>query len=147
MSSGVAVIGAEEVMLALRNLAKVVPDHARRTMHNVADKIVDLAKQQAPVDLHNLEDSIHKEVSYNDQRRLQIDIIAGGVVNGVDVGEYVTRIHEDYSSMNPGKGTIAKRAANPGVHVGEKFLERAYDFYERKLNKMMIEAVDVDRTL
>jgi len=146
---GLKVTGVDEVILQLRNIAEKVPDHARRTMHNVSDKIVELAQLQAPVDKHNLEQSIHKEVFTEDNRRLAIDIKAGGEVNGVNVDEYAVQIHENYSDMKPGKGTLAKMAANPGVQIGEKFLERAYDKYEDKLEKMMIADIskDVDVTL
>jgi hypothetical protein len=138
------VTGVDEVILQLRNLAETVPDKARKTLHRGADEIVKLAKLQAPVDKHNLEDSIHKEVKYEDNRRLAIDVVAGGEVNGVDVDQYAAMIHEHYSSMKPGKNTIAKMAANPGVIVGEKFLERAYEKIEEKLNKDMIFDVSKD---
>jgi hypothetical protein len=141
MKFSAEITGVPEVMLALRNLAETVPDKARKTMHRNADKIVELARLQAPVDKHNLEDSIHKEIGYDDARRLQIDIIAGGEVNGVNVEDYVALIHENYSSMKPGPGTVAKMTSNPGVLIGEKFLTRAYDKYEAKLNADMIQDV------
>jgi hypothetical protein len=128
--------GIEAVITKLRNIADVVPDKARKTMHRGADKIVKEAKLNTPVDTHALEDSIHKEVAYGARGRLEIDIVAG---EGL---EYAQEVHEHYESMKPGKATLAKMAANPDRIIGSKFLERALQEQEPKLHADMIVAID-----
>jgi hypothetical protein len=136
--------GFDQVMAQLRNAATKVPDNARKVMHRQADKIVELAKLMAPHDTGELEDAIHKEISYEGRGRLVIDIVCGGTIRGVDVDRYAAEIHENYESMKPGVGTIAKRAANPGIYVGGKFLERALNESLPKLNKALIEGTMAD---
>ena len=135
-------IGDAAVKLMLRNVAERVPDRARKTMHKYADLIVADAKLFVPVDTHNLEESIHKVVSYGFRGRLQIDIEAGGFINGVDVDEYALMIHENYEALHPGAGTAAKRLANPGVYIGSKYLERAYEKHIDALRADMIVAIN-----
>lgn len=137
--------GAKEIAANFRYSAEKVPDGARKAMHRLADKVLKEARLNTPVDTFNLEKSIVKKVSYGGRGRLQIDIEVGGkMLDGVvidakknrnlskqqrkrrvNVDQYAAMIHENYSSMKPGDGTIAKRLANPGRYVGEKFLERA----------------------
>lgn len=137
----VTVTGAGAVIFELRHTAERVADRARSMMKRAADRVVKNAKLNAPVDTHNLEESIHIEKSYSDTGRLQIDIAAGGEVNGVNVDQYAAIIHENYESMNPGPGTIAKRTATPGHYVGGKFLERALTDEESRLSEAMISTV------
>lgn len=127
--------GGDELVAILRNIAKKVPDHARRTMNNGADKIVERAKLFTPVETHALENSIHKVVSYESNRRLAIDIVAGEDL------DYASLIHENYESLGVGPGTAAKRQANPDVYIGSHFLTRAVEEQEPKLEKMMIETI------
>ena len=117
--------GADELIAQFRYLAHKIPDTARKQMHRGADKVVQEAQLNAPVEKHNLEKAIHKEVSYGERGRLQIDIVVGGEINGINVDQYALEIHEHYESYTPSKETLAKRQANPGRYVGEKFLERA----------------------
>lgn len=142
MKAAIRVRGANELMAQLRYTGERVLDKARKTMHRQADKIVEEARLNAPVDKHNLEQSIRKEVSYGVRGRLQIDIVAGGFINGVNVDLYVMEVHENYASMGVGPGTAAKRAANPGRYIGEKFLDRAVKARRDKLNAAMIDAVN-----
>jgi hypothetical protein len=72
---------------------------------------------------------------------MAVDIVVGGEVRGVDVDQYAMLIHENYRGMNPGKGTLAKQAANPGRIVGEKFLERAVDDQMPKIIAQMSAAI------
>ncbi|MCP1540061.1 hypothetical protein [Methylorubrum extorquens] len=137
------VAGTKSLLAELLNIGEKVPDNARKVMHRNADKIIEEAVLNAPVDKHNLEQAIRKRISYQStfRKRLKIDIEVGGIVNGVNVDEYAMQIHENYGSMNPGKGTIAKRDANPGRFIGEKFLERAVEAVEGKLRPSLIQAV------
>jgi len=131
--------GADDLRASLRNIATKVPENGRKVMHRAADKIVERAQLFCPVDLGNLEESIHKEVKYEQRGRLAIDIVAGGLVGGVDVDAYASEIDENYESMRPGPGTIAKRDANPGVYVGEHFIDRAVEEQAPKLEAALIE--------
>ncbi len=140
MKTNVKITGLSELAVILRHAGERVPDKARKTMHRGADKIVEEARLNAPVDEHNLENSIRKERNYS-YRGLLISIEVGGYVNGVNVDEYAMRVHEDYIEDKPGPGTKEKRRANPGRHVGGKFLERALLEQEKKLHASMVEAV------
>lgn len=137
METRFKVTGVVSTIAMLRYNAVAIPDKARKTMHRIADRIVKGAKLNAPVDLHNLEDSIHKVARYESRGRLALDIEMGGEVNGVNVDEYAMEVHEHYESMiaknGPGDGTAAKRLENPNRYVGEKFLERAFDDEKQKI--------------
>jgi HK97 gp10 family phage protein len=135
------VTGLNDLVLKLRNTAERVSDTARKTMHRGADKIVKEAKLNCPVDEGNLEASIKKEVAYGERGRLEIDVAVGGTINGVNVDEYATEVHEHYEGMKPGPGTQAKREANPGRYVGEKFLTRAAETVRPRLEKDAISDV------
>lgn len=132
---GMSISGADILVSRLRNIAKKVPDHARRTMNNAADKIVERAKLMCPHDSGALENSIHKEVVSETNQRLAINIVAG---EGLD---YAVMIHENYDENHEGPNTRLKQAANPGVVIGRHFLTRAVDEQKAKMDKMMIEAV------
>lgn len=133
--------GIPELVAQLRYTAHRITDASRKQMHRSADHIVKEAQLNAPVDLHNLEESIRKEVSYGVRGRLQIDIVMGGTVNGVNVDEYAIQVHEHYDEDNPGPGTQAKREANPQRHVGGKFLERALDDNFNRINTEIVRVV------
>lgn len=136
--------GCEELVAQFRSLAKKVPDNARKVMHRETDKIVERARLFAPRDDGELEQAIHKVIGYEGRGRLKIDIEVGGIVNGVNVDRYAALIHENYESMTPGPGTVAKRAANPGVRIGSKFLTRAIKESMPKLNKALITSMIAD---
>lgn len=139
------VLGLDTLMAKLRYVATTVPENGRKTMHRAADRIVREAKLNTPVDTHNLEATIRKEVEYGFRGRLKINIVMGGVVNGVNVDQYATIIHERYEQVisvnGPGEGTLAKRAANPGRYIGEKFLERALEDNRERLEESIFQAV------
>ena len=141
MIKGIKIDGVAQLLAEMRSVGQRVPENARKTMHRNADVIVREAQLNTPVDKHNLELSIRKEVAYGFRGRLQIDIVAGGFVNGVDVDRYILEVHENYDSRKPGPGTLAKMAANPGRLIGAQFLERALRAQEEKLRPQMIEAV------
>jgi hypothetical protein len=141
MKAKMTMSGDIELVAQLRYLAQKVPENARKVMHREANNIVKEARLNAPVDDAELEDAIHIEKGYESRGRLTIDVVVGGIVRGVDVDRYAMLIHENYESMTPGPGTIAKRAANPGRYVGGKFLERAVDDRMPKLEKAMIAGV------
>lgn len=141
MKMKMSVHGAGDIVARFRNLAEKVPENARKTMHRSADRVVVEAKLNAPVDDHELEDSIRKEIGYSAKRRLQVDIVVGGIVRGVDVSRYAAEIHENYESKNPGPNTLAKRAAHPGRYIGSKFLARAVNAERARLRADMIRVI------
>lgn len=134
----------------LRNTSRRVTDAARSAMLRAADRIVKLAKLQAPHDTGALEESIRIERTYGERRRLQIDIIAGGNVmvesqgRMIDLNQYAFEIHERYEEIHPkpGRNTLAKMQANPGVQIGSGFLSRAVAKERAKLETYLIDAID-----
>lgn len=136
--------GCDAVILMLRNVAQKVPENARKVMHKQADAIVVLAKRMAPEDDGELTDAIHTEISKDERGRLQIDIVCGGIVRGVDVDRYAAEIHENYESMKPGEITILKQQIDPSIVVGGKFLDRAAEASRPRLMKAMIEVTQKD---
>lgn len=158
---GLKLTGAKEVRAALRYTADKVPDNARKAMRRMADRVEREAKLNTPVDLHNLENSIRQEISYGARGRLQIDVVVGGrMLDGVvidakknrnlskqqrkrrvNVDQYAMEIHENYSQMKPGDGTIKKRLENPGRIIGEKFLERALQDNRKQIYDGVFSAV------
>jgi hypothetical protein len=144
MKASIKVHGVENLRVQLGHAALRVADSARKTMHRGADKIVAEAKLNTPVDEHNLEATIRKEVSYEYRGRLKVTITFGGEINGVNVDQYAMRVHENYEGMlrkGPGPGTLAKMAANPGRIIGSKFLERAVTDQKDSLMKKMVSVV------
>lgn len=138
------------VEIMLRNIASRVPDTARKTMHRAAVRIVERAKLYVPEDTGDLKNSIRLETSYGVRGRLEINIVMGGrtvvrsdVTGGreVDLDQYALIIHESYSSMNPGKKTLAKMEQNPGK-VGERFLTRAFDDDRNFLERDMVQSIE-----
>lgn len=143
MEITLGVRNTSKVVLEMRSIGAKVVETARKTMHRAAARIEKRAKLFAPVDKHNLEEAIHIEQGYGTSGRLQMDVVASGEVNGVNVEEYAELVHENYDApgMMPGPGTLAKREANPGVYIGRKYLERAGSVEERILQPNMIAAV------
>jgi hypothetical protein len=139
------VSGYNEVMARLNYVAKKVPDNARKALHRLADAIVKQAQINVPHDIGNLEESIRKELKYGYRGRLSIDIVMGGIVNGVNVDEYALMIHESYDDSRPGKNTQLKRQRHPGEFIGSKFLERAVDKYVPRFEGVI--RADIERTI
>jgi hypothetical protein len=136
--------GLDQLLITLQHGGEKVKDNARKVMKREADKIQERAVLYAPVDNGQLERSIHLEKGYEDNGRLMIAVVAGGIVDGINVDAYAALIHENYESMKPGPNTIAKRDANPGVYVGGKFLDRAAKDSAEKLEKAIIKVVTDD---
>lgn len=141
MKPSMKATGFDQLYLALNHAAARVKDGARKQLHAAADSILREAKLNTPVDKHNLEESLKKEVDYGYRGRLQIQIVMGGFVNGVNVDQYAAEVHENYDDENPGEGTKEKRRANPGRHVGRKFLERAMQENQDRIRRGMLSAV------
>lgn len=148
MKMRMKVQGIASVRMMLRSVGEKVPDTARKQMHRSAARIVKRAQLYVPEDTTALRESIRVEKTYGDRRRLQIDIIAGGAAvvldggKGINLDQYAWIIHERYSDMNPGKKTKEKMAANPGVLIGERFLERANEEEEKKLRNNIIVTIN-----
>lgn len=134
------VSGVDEVFYQLTHAGQRVSDGARKKMHAGAARIVKEARLNAPRDDGELEDSIRIEKDYGFRGRLQLNIVMGGFVRGVNVDSYAMEVHENYEGMGkPGANTLAKMAANPGRYIGSKFLERAAAKEEPRLNADIID--------
>lgn len=134
--------GLNEVVAGLRNAAQRVSQGAQRVVYGEADEIVREAQLNAPVDKYNLERAITRDNGRLSGFRFVITISVGGMVGNVDVTRYALFIHENYSSLNPGPGTVQKRAANPGRYIGEKFLERALNARRGRVIRVVGQFVD-----
>lgn len=141
MKPSIKIHGVKQLEIKLRHTADRVADSARKTMHRGAANILKEAQLNAPVDEHNLEKSLRIERTTGIRGRLELTIVMGGFVGNVNVDRYAVEVHEHYSSMGVGPGTQAKRLANPGRYIGEKFLERAAKDGEAKLLAAMISTV------
>lgn len=150
MKAAIKVTGIKELRVELRNLADRVPNSARGQMRRSAARIVEEAKLNTPVDDRLLEESIRIIRDYGIRGRLEIDIVAGGdtVMNPdgrmVNLDQYATLIHENYEAYNPGKETLAKMAAHPERIIGSRFLTRAAEAEEKKLERSMIGVIERD---
>ena len=142
MKPGIKIRGDTQLLAELKNTTQRVERSAREFMKRSAERVVKYARLNAPVDLHNLEESIHIERTYEEGKgRLKINVVAGGVIDGVNVDEYAAKVHENYNEEHPGEGTLEKRLANPDRHVGGKFLERAVEEEEEGLEARMLSSV------
>lgn len=139
MNIGMKVTGIQQTLLRLRNTDLKVHENARKTMHRAADRIVATAKKMAPVDEHNLEEAIVKQVGYEDKRRrLAIDIVVLPSVNGVRVEDYAAYMHN--GEYNLGEKSQAKQAGQP-EKVGPGFVDRAADREQERLRNVMVAAM------
>lgn len=132
----IGVTGITENVLRLRNIGARVHENARKTMHAAADRIVETAKKMAPVEEHNLEEAITKQVGYEgSRRRLAIDVVILPEINGVRVEDYAAYMHEGEYELGP-----LSQAKNDSQdeEVGPGFLTRAAEQEEDKLNARMI---------
>lgn len=140
--------GAGRVELMFRQFAVKVPDTARAQMKRSAQAVVNLAQIMVPEDEGSLRDSIRIERTYGSRGRLQIQIVVGNQTvikygsQVVSLDQYALIIHENYESMRPGKNTLAKMSANPGVKIGSQFLFRALKKVEEGLARAMIVAIE-----
>jgi hypothetical protein len=124
---------------------------ALKAMREGAEKVVDLARKQAPIDEGNLEEAITSEES-----RTGINgrtVIAVGVNEDVEVmhrpgktvGDYATEMHEGLypgSKYDLGPRSQDKQRANPDIMVGGKFLERAVDELAPEIEAAVKRAVE-----
>ena len=106
---------------------------ALATMRKGAIDIRDLARKMAPVDEANLEGAIKSDDKdaggINGRKRIEVFVDVDMPVPGRPgkvVGDYSDIMHEDVT-YKLGKKSKAKQAANPGIKVGAKYLERAAD--------------------
>ena len=142
MKGKISLSGLDAVLNGINAAAKRVVDGGKRVIYSEADTIVHEAQLNAPVDKHNLEKAITRDKGSLRGFRFVITISVGGFVGDVDVTKYALLIHENYSSMKPGPGTLQKRQQNPGRYVGEKFLERALNDRRGRLIRVVGQFVD-----
>lgn len=141
---GVMVSGMDALKVSLSNMAERSSRGARDELEQGAIDIKELARLYAPVDTTALEQSIllGSEIHGFTEKRngrnvytveVKMDL-PNGHGNGV-VGDYADIVHEHYQIMHSGEETERKRAANPGVKIGEKFLERAMEDLDDEIRR------------
>lgn len=102
-------------------------------LRKAAQEIANRAVEYAPVDKSNLEQAIHVNEDRGGQnRRVRTYVEVGGVVNGVNVDQYATQMHEGVYNLGPKSVEKAQRTGKP---VGRKYLERAADELEEGIAK------------
>ncbi len=148
MIAGFRETGAGAVQIQLRNIARKVPENARKVMRRGAEKTAELARSFTPEDTKALVDSIRVESGYQEgSGRLFINVIVANKIitlpsgRTLDLNTYALIIHESYSQMKPGDGTLAKMARSPGVIVGERFMDRAAAKMAPAIEQEMIQVI------
>lgn len=132
------VTGIGSVIANMKSFGVLVPDGARGKMKRAAARIVKRARIYVPEDTKALMESIRIEKSYGVHGRLVIDIIAGQMD---ETNRYAAQVHENYESMSPGAGTIAKRLKHPTAYIGSGFLSRATAEEEDDLRQSIVEMI------
>lgn len=143
---GLKVTGVSQVAHRLENLHEGrVTDRPRLAMRNGAYAVRNLARQQAPF----LEGTLEKAIKVDEDRgginrRKRFTIYVDESMSvpgrpGKSVGDYAVEMHE--GTYKHGKGTNEKQAANPGVKVGRKYLERAVDELSDDIIKQVTKAL------
>lgn len=157
---GVQVEGIDLLMFRLRRGGAKAQKGLSQAMLQEAMDIRDLARQMAPVDEGDLERAIKvRQPPGTRQRDALGRFVSASFIIEVDgdepagtnregkvttVGDYAYVMHEHlapFGTYNLGKRSRAKQAANPGVMVGGKYLERAVAEIEQGLVNRLIEAV------
>ena len=122
--------GFSELKASLRNVAEKASRGVRESLEQGAEDIKDLAVLYAPVDKEFLEKSIKVMSDIESNRRKAFFVYVDEELpadGNTKVGDYATIMHERYNDFEPGKKTKDKRRDNPGVNIGEKYLERALE--------------------
>jgi HK97 gp10 family phage protein len=133
----VKMFGFKELTAELNNIEKRSSRGVRSALLHGSEKIRDLAKQYAPVDEGNLEESIkvaqEKDITNSGRSKYYVFVDENQPAEGgKTVGFYATRMHEgDYRL---GKGS-QRKADSSGLLVGRKFLERAMEDLEEEIKK------------
>lgn len=129
-----SVKGLDKTITKLKKLSKAVPKAAEEVTLDESERILKRIKLYTPVYTTALEKASKYRVMNTgpNSRTVRFYLETSvSVVNPdtgktitVNVHEYARRINESYGTMNPGPYTKAKRSANPGVYIGERFMER-----------------------
>lgn len=105
------------------NAARNVRREARDTLREETETIKDLSVQMVPLDTGEAEKSHRVVEKQANQFRMGISIEVGGMVDGVNVDDYILFLHEGDYKLGP---RSSQKQAGSSVKVGRKFLDRAY---------------------
>ncbi len=134
--------GIASVQASFRTIGKRIPLETREELVAAREDVIELAKLQTPVDKFNLEESIREGEELDGAGHLKLEVVAGGMVHGVNVDLYAAKVHEFYELIGkPGPGTREKMAANPGVQIGSGFLTRALETIRETMTGRMTKVV------
>lgn len=122
---------------------------AKAVLRSTAKEIMKASQQMAPLDEGDLEEAHRIDTVRLNEDFIELEISVGGIVNGVDVDEYATIMHEGLAPFGSGtagevqqyigktgrlSSSFLKNASNPSDRqVGGKFLERAVAIFEKPL--------------
>lgn len=152
MASRIEMEGVSELIAILEQTGEKAKRGVLAQMRKEAKEIQRLAREYAPIDEGNLEESITVEdvEEERDERgrftkksvAVFIDFLAAGSNGALAVGEYAYVMHElllpyGAGGYNLGKNSVAKDGGR-GV-VGGRFLERAVDDVSKGLMNRLIQ--------
>lgn len=136
--------GVDTTAMMLEHSTEKALDAMSVEIKKGAEDIKALSQDMAPHQHGALEDAHAIELDEADHSAIvYIDKDAPGE-DGRPVGRYADLMHEGLypgSRFKLGPGSVAKQAANPGVVVGGKFLERAADKLAPGIIKRMRQAI------
>lgn len=130
----------EELSYLLMQVGERAARGMAAMMRDEAEKIVEKARSNAPVDKHNLEQAIKmreirggRDPLSGKFARARFEIYIDGTIednDGKPVSEYAMIMHEELAPYGAGfynLGPASQAKASSGNDVGGKFLERAVD--------------------
>ena len=130
----------------LENIKQSAPRGALAAMRKGAEDIQELAREMAPVEKHNLEESIQIAEDREGARGrtrvfVYIDegMAAEGRPFGVTVGDYAVYMHEGKYKLGP---KSKEKQSGTSVRVGRKFLERAADELAPEIFEKVTRAIE-----
>jgi hypothetical protein len=129
--------GVPDALARLNRLSAHVRREAAKALHAEGDAIKTRSQALAPVDEGNLEEA-HAVDTVTKPSRVTTTISVGGIVDGVDVGDYVGFTHEGDYNLGPLSRAKAQASGQP---VGPKYLERALDERKDMIADSVAEAV------
>lgn len=143
---GIDIKGLDQLNSRISRIDAVTSKAQLQLMREYSKKIADKARDFAPVDEGNLENSIvvvEKPTGINRRLVSEIGVDTSKLGSGYTQRGYPYHIamHEDPSGTS-GNGPLSReKAERLGVMVGPKYMTRALDHYADQLNEAFAKAV------
>ncbi len=115
---------AAEIAALLKNKGDAAVEAAQVELHAQARRIIELSREGAPVDDHDLEKA-HRMRTRERGKRIEISVELNRLdSDGRPIGRYAERMHEGIYNLGP--NSLKKQAGQQRL-VGRKYLQRASD--------------------